>query len=324
MKVLIVYNIPANENSADDLDVLTQVEAVKKSLIELSHNVVEIGVDLNLELFQQKVKEISPDIVFNLIEALNGTEAFMHFIPIMLENLMIPFTGGNSESLYITTNKVLTKKMFDQNNILTPKWFTTKNNIKKNNFPVPCIIKPIRVDASVGINDSSIIYDLKKLDDEFKIKIEKHGECFVEEFIDGREFNISVFKTANGPMILPIAEIKFENYPADKAKIVNYDAKWNEKSFEYNHTVRHFDFTNEDEELLENFKNITLKCWEIFELNGYARVDFRVDNENNIFALELNVNPCISPDSGFFASCEKYGWNYTTMVEIILNAVEKY
>lgn len=320
MKTVIVYNLPASANAVDDLDVLVQVESVKKSLLELNHNIEIIGVDLNLKSFKETLEKSNPDIVFNLVEALNGTEAFMHYVPQILESLKIPFTGGSSSSLFITTDKVLTKKMFGNYKIPTPQWFVS-NNVVKNDILPPYIIKPISVDASVGLDDESIINDAENINDELKARIEKYGDCFVEEYIDGREFNISVIETKDGPLVLPIAEIKFENYPQEKAKIVNYDAKWNEKSFEYHNTVRSFNFEKEDGKLLDELREVTIKCWNKFELKGYVRIDFRVDKENKIFALEINVNPCISPDSGFYAACEKYGWNYTKMVEIILDAV---
>ncbi|MFZ1289353.1 MAG: ATP-grasp domain-containing protein [Melioribacteraceae bacterium] len=321
MNVLIIYNLPSDKNTADDLDVLAQVVAVKKSLQKLNYKVDEIGINLNLDKFQQKLNEFKPDIVFNLVEAINGVEMYLHFIPVMLEKFKIPFTGGNSESLYITTNKVLTKRLFDLFNIPTPKWFTSNNDFAKINFQTPCIIKPIFEDASVGLDDTSIIYDNKKLNEELSNRIKKYGECFVEEFIDGREFNISVIETQNGPLVLPIAEIKFEDYPEDKPKIVSYDAKWKEESFEYSHSVRYFENNESDKLLFEKLKEVTINCWEKFQLNGYLRVDFRVDKNNNVYVLEINVNPCISPDSGFFAACEKYCWDYTKMVETILNSV---
>lgn len=321
MKVLIVYNLPSEKNTADDLDVLAQVNAVEKSLIELGHSTEKFGVDLNLEKFELFLKQYKPDLVFNLVEAINGVEKYLNFIPVILEKLKIPFTGGNSESLYVTTNKVLTKKILDLQNIPTPKWFTSNNIFGKINFHTPCIIKPIFEDASVGLDDTSVIYENKKLEEELSNRIKKYGECFVEEFIDGREFNISVIETENGPLVLPIAEIKFEDYPNDKPKIVSYDAKWNEESFEYSHSVRYFENVEDDKILFEKLKKVTLQCWEKFQLNGYARVDYRVDKNNNVYVLELNVNPCISPDSGFYAACEKVGWSYTKMVETIINTV---
>jgi D-alanine-D-alanine ligase len=321
MKVAIVYNLPDSKKSADDLDVLVQVEAVHKSLEHLGHNAVSLGVSLNLESFQKELKKIKPDLVFNLVEAISGVEMYLHFVPVLLEKLNIPFTGASSEALFTTTNKVFTKKLFDTFNIPTPKWDTSKNKSSKIKIKTPCIVKPIYEDASVGLDDSSIVYDEEKLSDELKNRTKKYGECFVEEFIDGREFNISILDTDDGVKVLPIAEIRFEDYPDEKAKIVSYDAKWNENSFEYSHTVRHFDFEKSDDKLLRELEKISIKCWKKFELEGYARVDVRVDNNNNIFVLEINANPCISPDSGFAAAAEHYGWNYNKMVEVILSNV---
>lgn len=321
MKILIAYNIPTEMNSPDDLDVLNQVMEVRRSLEKFNHRVEEFGVDLNLYSFQNKIYEFQPDIVFNLVEAINGIEQYMHFVPQMLERMKIPFTGGSSQSLYLTTNKILTKRMFDSFNIPTPIWFDSVNVSSDIDYSIPYIIKPISVDASVGIDDSSIVYDNKNLLVELKTRTEKYGECFIEEFIQGREFNISVIGTETGPLLLPMAEIKFEDYPASKAKIVGYDAKWDQDSFEYSHTVRNFDFQNHDNQLLKKLEEVTLQCWKKFELKGYARVDFRVDHNNNIYVLEINVNPCITSDSGFFSACEKFGWNYNDMVKNILNTV---
>jgi D-alanine-D-alanine ligase len=317
MKAAIVYNLPDSKNSADDLDVLVQVEAVKKSIDNLGHEAVPIGISLNLESFEKEIREIDPDLVFNLVEAIAGVEMYLHFVPVILEKLNIPFTGASAQSLFTTTNKIFTKKLFNIFNIPTPAWITKKNIARQNNLITPCIIKPVYEDASVGLDDSSIVYDNEKLLDEFNKRTSIFGECFAEEFIDGREFNISIIETNEEPVVLPIAEIRFEDYPDDKAKIVNYDAKWNEDSFEYKHTVRHFDFETKDEDLLKRIKEISLECWNKFELKGYARVDLRTDNENNIYVLEINANPCISPDSGFAAAAEQNGWDYDMMVDVI-------
>ena len=321
MKIIIAYNLPVDETRTDDLDVLTQVEAVKKSLENLGHTSIPLGVSLDLDLFQRQIIKLEPDLVFNLVESINGVEMYLHFIPVMLEKLNIPFTGPSAEALFTTTNKVFTKKLLDVFAIQTPGWLTSERITQELNFVTPCIIKPIYEDASVGLDDDSIIYDSNKLFNEFKDRTKKYGECFVEEFIDGREFNISILDTKDGVKVLPIAEIRFEDFPENKAKIVSYDAKWNESSFEYSHTVRHFDFPEEDHNLLSELEKATINCWEKFNLKGYVRVDFRVDKNNNIYVLEINGNPGISPDSGFFAAATEYGWNYDKMVEEIINSV---
>ena len=107
--------------------------------------------------------------------------------------------------------------------------------------------------------------------------------------------------------MLPVAELKFEGFPEDKPAIVGYAAKWDTDSFEYRHTVRSFDV---EPELAERAERLALECWDLFALDGYARVDFRVDALGMPFVLEINANPCLSPDAGFAAALERAGIGY--------------
>jgi D-alanine-D-alanine ligase len=112
--------------------------------------------------------------------------------------------------------------------------------------------------------------------------------------------------------------MQYLEFPADKPRILNYASKWDPDSFEYSHTIRTFDLHESDKDLSVALSNITKRCWEIFELNGYARVDFRVDEQNRPYVLEINTNPCLSPDSGFTAACTKAGLSYTEMIHRII------
>ena len=146
-------------------------------------------------------------------------------------------------------------------------------------------------------------------------------DFFVEEFIEGREFNLSILAGESGSQVLPPAEIIFTNYPEGKPKVVGFSAKWKEDSFEYKNTSRTFTFSKTDEPLLHSLREIAQKCWHIFDLSGYARVDFRVDSQNQPYVLEVNANPCISPDSGFFAACNEAGVPFREAVRRIVNNI---
>jgi D-alanine-D-alanine ligase len=139
--------------------------------------------------------------------------------------------------------------------------------------------------------------------------------------VDGREFNLSVLAGKNGPEVLPPAEIIFEGYTPDMPKIVDYRAKWDETAYAYHHTPRTFDFTSEDYPLLETLKKLALQCWKCFNLSGYARVDFRVDTGGAPWVLEVNANPCLSPDAGFAAALERAGISFEAAVERILSDI---
>jgi D-alanine-D-alanine ligase len=102
-------------------------------------------------------------------------------------------------------------------------------------------------------------------------------------------------------------------------RIVDYRAKWDEAAFEYHHTPRRFDFDSTDSRLLERLKTLARQCWHYFGLAGYARVDFRVDHEGNPWILEINANPCLSPDAGFAAALEKAGIAYVDAIGRIID-----
>jgi D-alanine-D-alanine ligase len=144
------------------------------------------------------------------------------------------------------------------------------------------------------------------------------GDCFAEQFIDGREFNLSVLACQGGAEVLPPAEMRFIDYPAGKWKVVGYRAKWDEASFESLHTQRSFEFAKSERPLLQNLIDMAKRCWHLFGLRGYARVDFRVDERNQPWVLEINANPCLSPDAGFVAAASQAGLSYRQVVERIL------
>jgi D-alanine-D-alanine ligase len=123
-----------------------------------------------------------------------------------------------------------------------------------------------------------------------------------------------------GVEVLPAAEILFKEYPEGKPRIVGYDAKWEPGSFEYRNTPRTFDFTAGEAVLMEKLRALSMRCWETFDLRGYARVDFRVDRDSNPWVIEINANPCISPDAGFTAAAARAGVGYTSMIARIVES----
>lgn len=228
--------------------------------------------------------------------------------------------------MYITSNKVIAKTVLSAHNIPTPKYQTLNNVIRKGIIiEPPLIIKPIYEDASVGITDDSIFYEpdvfMKEI---FRIDDSERKDYFIEQFIEGREINLSLLVMKNAPRILPPAEITFKDYPADKPRIVGYSAKWEEHSFEYSHTPRTFDFSSADIPMLGRLEELALKCWQVLGLQGYARVDFRIDRNGKPWVLEVNANPCISPDSGFIAAALKAGVSsYNEVINhIIVDAIK--
>lgn len=319
LNCVILYNQLSENPTADEADVLDQVKVVGDMLTLLGVSHTELTFSLRLDLVEEELKKRTPDFVFNLVESINNNGKLLILSPALLAAMHIPFSGGSLEATFITTSKVLTKDKLLSAGIPTAKWISPKETqlLEKSKR---YILKPIWEDGSLGIDEENVFWGH---DEDYKLKLSRYNpaEYFIEEYIDGREFNISVMATENGPLVLTPAEMQFINYPEGKPKVMGYTSKWSEDTFEYESTRRTFVYQPEDLALVEMLKEIVRKCWITFGLNGYARVDLRVDKQGNPFVLEINSNPCISPDSGFHAACIYDGIPYHEAIRRIVNDI---
>jgi len=320
-KVAILASpIPADA-SEDEKDSEVQATEVREELSSWGIDVALVPFTLNLSEALKDLEEAQPDLVFNLVETVNGHGRLIHLAPALLDVAKIPYSGAGMNATFLTSNKLLGKNTLVAAGIPTARFFNL-NDLKQapNAVEGRYIIKSVWEHASIGLGQDSIV-DVKNVSELMErmsaLRPRLSGECFAEAYIDGREFNLSVLAGVNGPDVLPPAEIIFTGY-ADQFKIVDYSAKWKSDSAEYNNTNRSFAFPESDAPLLERLKSVALSCWKAFDLRGYARVDFRVDNDGNPFVLEVNTNPCLSKDAGFIAACQRGRLEYKDVILRIL------
>jgi len=321
MKVIVLHEEVAANPRPDELDVLTQARFVVEQLTALGHEANTLAFGLRLDAFIDEITREKPDCVFNIVESVAGHGRLISLAPSVLESLRIPFTGAGADAMYVTSNKLLGKTILRGAGLTTADWFTDQNPRRESGAepekswdvcesafrPGRYIIKSVWEHASVGLNDDAVVHfdTLTDLQREIARRAPAlGGQAFAEPYIHGREFNIAMLTRGPGqpPQVLPHAEILFEGYAANRPHIVDYRAKWDEASYEYNHTPRRFDFPDSDQPLLKQLTDLCLKCWQVVGLRGYARVDFRVDDKGHPFILEINANPCLSPDAGFAAA----------------------
>ena len=146
------------------------------------------------------------------------------------------------------------------------------------------------------------------------------GRWFAERYVEGREFNIAMLEEPDGPRVLPMAEMRFVGWAAERPKIVGYAAKWDEASPDATATLRAFCVEAREPALASELRALCLKAWELFSLRGYARVDFRVDETGTPTILEINPNPCLEPLAGFAAAAAEAGLGYDALIARILDA----
>jgi len=320
-KILILHSEVPADAGEDELDCLTQAAAVGEAVLALGcrPETLPFGMDLRANI--DRIRERQPDVVFNLVETLAGQGSLNYVATALLDVLRMPYTGCRTEAMFITSNKPLAKKILQQNGIATPPWMTADVDERGSEPHGTYLLKPCWEDASVGLDSGAIVQmqNPQTLRDALrKRQIALGLDCFAEAYIDGREFNIALLASAQEVLVLPPAEILFVDYPQDKPKVLDYRAKWVENSFEYDHTVRSLTLAPQDGSLAERLRDIALRCWRLFGLRGYARVDFRVDEQGVPWVLEINANPCLTPDAGFAAALDFAGLEYTAAIDAIL------
>jgi D-alanine-D-alanine ligase len=319
-KVIIFHSPLQPDAPADELDVLDQAAYFEKGLRELGFQADIIPFPYDLTKLSGIICDENPQFVVNLVETIFGNGRLVHLGPSLFEHLMLSYSGCSADAIYLTSNKIIAKQLLQANGIPTPAWYdyASLQTASQEEIASPFIVKSLWEHASFGLDEAEklLFSSGNELLERFSREANPDA-FFCEAYIHGREFNLSVINGISGPEVLPPAEIRFE-YPEGKPRILGYKAKWEEESFEYKHTVRTFEFPVSDEPLLDKLKFHSLQCWKVFRLSGYARVDFRVDEAGNIFVLEINANPCISPDSGFVAACHKAGLSDTEVVARII------
>ena len=292
---------------ADRQDLQNEMGSLAGILRNLGYDALAHPVSLDLRSIARAIARTRPDVVFNLAETVDGQGRLVHLVPAILDRLGVPYTGNGTEAMFLTSNKLVAKDVMRQVGINTPRAATLEQVLRGDvDLVPPCIIKSVWEEASVGLDEDSVIRDRARLKDELLRRLpELGGSGFVEEYVDGREFNVSLIAAPGGPRVLPVAEMQFLDWPDGKERVVGYRAKWDTESFEYGHTVRSFAIAPSDEPLIRRLMAISLRCWERFGLRGYARVDFRVGPDGTPYVLEINANPCLSPDGGFMAAARE-------------------
>jgi D-alanine-D-alanine ligase len=301
--VAILYDASAALGRPDSSDTLVEARAIAAALGELGYDSFELPVTLDLGALERALGERRPAVAFNLVESLAGRGQLLGAVPALLESLGVPFSGCSAQSLGVTSDKVLSKGLLLRAGLPAPPLHSSGAGRPSERW----IVKAVFEHSSLGIDDSSVVDGAGVTAVLAAREAEFGGRWLAERYVPGRELNVAMIAAPEGPRVLPVAEIRFEGFPTGKPAIVGYAAKWHAESFEYRHTVRSFAV---EAELADRAAELAHACWELFALHGYARIDLRVDEHGEPWILEINANPCLSPDAGFAAALEEGGVSY--------------
>ncbi len=324
MKILIVANAPIATNERWDSEKLSEgqvgivLKSIQQVLAEKGHDVKTFFVDEKHEPFFEEIKKRRPDVVFNLCETLDGNSRLEPVIPFLLQWMKIPFTGNPPNVLAFLVDKILTKNILKGMKIPTPDFhglFEPEDLKEWKHWPA--ILKPAAEDASLGIDEGSVVDNPESALARFKLLREKFGvPVLIEEFISGRELNVAVLETPDG-LKIGINEIDFSNLPPAIPKILTYQAKWDEESTEFILTPVKAP-ANLEKNLDRKIRQITGRVFKSLGLRGYARVDYRISEDGKPFVLEINPNPDLSEGAGFFKALTEMGLSYPEALDNLI------
>ncbi len=331
MRVGIIYDkgekLKTIHDSVASQEIKNDVVSIKKAIRSLGHEAVIIPLDMSgsdqkysMGRFFSRIKNSGVDVVFNVCEDIDGNSQNEINIPAILNLLDIPYTGSDISGLIMTNDKGKTKHILVREGIKTPRYRIYHPGQRVSyNLGFPAIVKPNNEDGSFGIDSGSVVKNMEELSERVAYVIGKFRQAaLVEEFMEGREFHVSLFGNYPDIEILPIAEITFENFPEGKPRITDYNAKWMQESDEYRNTPVMCP-ADIPKELEEKIRRISLKCAEIFGFRDYARVDIRLDSKGRPHVLEVNANPDISPKAGFMRSFFATGRTHEDFMQSILS-----
>ena len=303
------------------IDPLSDFEDISKALCKVGYDAYTLNIMDNLQTFIKDYEKNKPDIVFNLVELFKDQPRLEMSFTGILELLNVAYTGAPPLALGTCQNKTLTKRILSSLGIRTPRYKIIKNMERSFRLGLryPLIVKPAWEDASVGIDNDSIVDNV----DALKKRVEYVFNSFkqpalVEEFILGRELNVAVFGDKE-LQVLPISEIDFSNMPDNLHPIVSFQAKWDPSHEAYHKTIPICPAQVPDEIRIEAEK-IALQCVRAVGTRDYSRVDMRLSKDDNkLYVLEVNPNPDLQEEAGFMRSAKHAGYSYKKTLKMIVD-----
>ena len=292
MKIALLFDGLSALGKAPEIQLLEAIEAVETALMDWATEVVRVPVS-NDGRWVERVRRGKFDLVFNICEGIDGEAVHEARVISVLELLGVPFTGSGSWTTALTLRKNVVNGLLDRAGLPVPRWTQLRRGDEITSVGFPAICKPAAEDASVGIEQRSVVRSMRALTARVEAMFEGWDEVLVQRFIDGREVNVGIL----GDDLLPIAEIDFGDMPKGMWHIVSYRSKWETGSDEDLGAKPNCP-ADLPEELANELTQIARTAWHVVGGEGYGRCDFRIDQSGRPWLLEVNANPDISPGAG--------------------------
>jgi D-alanine-D-alanine ligase len=311
VKVAILFDGASAFARSPDLLILASVDAIEQSLVSEGNEVVRIGVHADGKWID-RLRRARVDLVFNMCEGIDGIATLESSVISVLELFDLPFTGASSVTAAICLRKHLVNALLEKAGLPVPRFGVVRRGGTLPSVGFPAICKPAAEDASLGVEQRSVVRNTRQLAARVEAMLEQWDEIVVQRYIDGREVNVGVLDGT----VLPIAEIDFTRLPAGMWPIVTYRSKWETGSDEDLGSVPRCP-ARLPVRVAAQVRRVAVAAWRVTGGSGYGRVDMRVDREGRPWILEVNANPDIAPDAGLARMARVAGIEYPALIRLI-------
>jgi D-alanine-D-alanine ligase len=326
LRVLVLMHedlVPPEQVNGHDLKSVawrTEYDVVS-ALKKLGHDVHPLGVKSDLSVIHSAIDQWKPDIAFNLLEEFDGVAVYDQHVVSYLELLHMPYTGCNPRGLMLARDKVLTKKVLAFHRIPYPDFMEVpqgRSAKRPKQLTFPLIVKSVTEEASLGISQASIVEDDDKLSERVAFIHNSVGSgALVERYIEGRELYVGII--GNGQLqVLPVWELILDKLPDDAKRIATERVKWSGK-YQQKYGITSREAEQLPEGKAHEIQDLAKRVYRALGLNGYARIDMRMDAEGQLYVLEANPNPQIAEDEDFADSAQETGYAYAELLQELLN-----
>jgi D-alanine-D-alanine ligase len=322
--VLLIYSHVENLDRGTEDDLLADLETIDTaqriadSLASVGYPVTPIPVRCVTDAINA-AQNFDPanTLIFNLCESLPGMLDGESAVLRPLEEMGFCYLGGTPGNLDACRDKISAKMRLSARRVSTAPYQIFETGREPISVPLPAIVKPAWEDSSLGINRDAVVHDALALRRRVAYIVDTYRQpALVEMFLDGREFNISIWGN-DPPQVLPLAETNFAGWDEASRRVLNFESKWSKDTEEYSA------FTVDcpahvDGRTARAIRKLALDAWRAMRCRDYIRVDMR-EKDGILYVLDVNPNPGMSTDAGFSNAARVAGYEYPQMIRRLVD-----
>ena len=311
MKVALLLDGASAYAANPDRLIIGTAEDIERSLVAEGNTVTWIPVYQDGKWID-KVRRGKFDLAFNMCEGIDGIATLESSVISVLELFKVPFTGASSYTTAICLRKPVINAILEKAGLPIPRFATIQRGDPLVSVGFPAIVKPAAEDASLGVEQRSVVRNTRQLAERVEAMLELWSEVIVQRYVDGREVNVGIL----GDTVLPISEIDFRKTPAGRWRIVTYKSKWVTGSEDDLAAIPRCP-AKLPAKVANEIRRVAGAAWKIVGGFGYGRVDMRIDQDGRPWILEVNANPDIMHNAGFATMAQVAGVEYPALIRSI-------